>query len=219
MPDIIGRDEEVPTDASTDSTLGVGIDSAATFDAQSRGGQSLPGAEPGLPPAHLAILSVVSLGLYEFYWIWRGWTALRDETGADINPRWRTAAFLVPFANVLVLYFLMRDTKELAESRGVAADYSPGLLTALFFSLRLIGNAALIGGAAFGWAAGFATVLPLLPVQYVWNAYWTKQRPGGHAIRTAINPTELAVAVLAGLMVMLVASLFAATDNGMSPPG
>lgn len=213
MPDIVARDDSGGPDAATDGSFEGDVPSPATFDTE-RG----PGAEPGLPPAHLAILSVVSLGLYEFYWIWRGWTALRDETGADINPRWRTAAFLVPFANVLVLYFLMRDTKELAESRGVAADYSPGALTAVFFTLRLIGNAALIGGAAFGWAAGFATVLPLLPVQYVWNAYWTKVLPS-NAVRTAINPTELAVAAIAGLLVMLLAGFFAATDNGMSPPG
>jgi hypothetical protein len=209
MPDVAGiREPEEPQRAAAPPP----VDATTTHSSVEHTGVS-----PSQNPVHLVILSILSLGLYEFYWIWRSWTALRDETGADISPRWRTIAFLVPFVNVMVLYFLMRDTKELAKRREVRADFSPGTLTAMFYALRLLGNAALVGGAPFAWLAGMATVLPLVPVQIVWNAYWKKTRPDSE-VRATLSSSELAIAVLAGLGVMMIAALLSTGADPMSLP-
>jgi hypothetical protein len=214
MPDVVGLG------AGPDATAAVG--EATDFAAQ--GGEAAQ-ASPAQLPSHVAILTIASLGLYEFYWIWRGWTALRDETGADISPNWRTAAFLVPMLNMAMFYFLLRDTKELAESKGVVAEYSPGALTAMLYTLRLLGNAALISGVPFGWIAGLATVLPLLPVQQVWNGYWAKVRPDA-PVRQSLAASEIAMAVAAGLVVVMLAGLLGGGEGAapgaapdMSLPG
>ncbi len=222
MPDVDGpeRHDDEPTVRHEASYAEADVAAPRTVAQAGPAGTTVDASQesPGQNPVHLVILTVISLGLYEFYWIWRGWSALKSETDADISPGWRTAAFLIPFVNVMVLYFLLRDTKELAERRGVAADYSPGTLTAMFYALRLLGNAALVGGAPLAWLAGMATVLPLLPVQVVWNAYWKKTRPSAD-IRVSLNPSELAIAVLAGLLVMMVAALLATGADPVSLPG
>jgi len=212
MPEVVGRSGQAEAAAAgvhRPPSDPAPVVEPSGFDAESA---------PGRLPVHVVVLTIASLGLYEFYWIWRGWCALRDETGADISPQWRTAAFLVPLLNMVMFYFLLRDTKELAESKGVPAPYSPVGLTAMLYALRLLGNAALIGGVPFGWIAGLATVLPLLPVQITWNAYWTKMRPGA-AIKPSLGGSELAIAVLVGMVVIMLAATFGVPDGAMSPPG
>lgn len=45
-------------------------------------------------PVKLAVLSVVTFGLYELFWFYRNWQRVRERTGRAIRPFWR--AFFAP---------------------------------------------------------------------------------------------------------------------------
>jgi len=144
---------------------------------------------------HLILLSMATFGLYLFYWSWRSWTDIRDETGADVNPILRTAALLLPFVSIYVLYSLLREIKELGQSRGVVCNFSPGLLTAAFHLIVFATNVGLL------WFLAFAIVIPLLPAQQALNEYWQAVRPNMR-IREHLTSVEIIVAAVGTLLVV-----------------
>jgi hypothetical protein len=148
----------------------------------------------GQPLRHLILLSMATFGLYLFYWSWRSWRDIRDETGAEVSPALRTAALLLPFVSIYVLYSLLRSIRELAQARGVTSGYSPGLLTAAFHLIVFATNVSLL------WFLAFAVVIPLLPAQQTLNKYWEAVQPELR-IREHFTPAEIALAAAGTLMV------------------
>ena len=151
-------------------------------------------ASKGQALRHLVLLSMATFGLYLFYWSWRSWRDIRDETGAELSPGLRTAALLLPFVSIYVLYLLLSSIRDLARARGVASEYSPGLLTAVFHVIVFATNVSLL------WFLAFAVVIPLLPAQQVLNKYWELVQPEAR-IREHFTPAEIALAVGGTLMV------------------
>ncbi len=67
-------------------------------------------------------LSVVSFGLYLFYWVYRTWEQYRQHTGANVYPVWHALAMLVPVYGWFLFYAHCKAYRDLMEERGVVHD-------------------------------------------------------------------------------------------------
>jgi len=67
-------------------------------------------------------LSVVSFGLYLFYWVYRTWEQYRQHTGANVYPVWHALAMLVPIYGWFRFYAHCKAYRDLMEESGVAHD-------------------------------------------------------------------------------------------------
>ena len=64
-------------------------------------------------------LSVVSFGLYLFYWVYRTWEQYREHTGANVYPVWHALAMLVPIYGWFRFYAHCKAYRDLMEERSV----------------------------------------------------------------------------------------------------
>lgn len=119
-----------------------------------------PTATPYFPVStgKLAVMSIVTFGLYEIYWFYQHWTRERARTGEDLWP--------VPRAifGVLFAYSLARRIRGQALAAKVLAFGSPGLLAVAYFLIN--GTSQLPSPYWLIWLFAF---LPLLPVQAAAN--------------------------------------------------
>ncbi len=67
-------------------------------------------------------LSVVSFGLYLFYWVYRTWDQYREHTGANVYPVWHALAMLVPVYGWFRFYAHCKAYRDLMEERSVPHD-------------------------------------------------------------------------------------------------
>ena len=108
----------------------------------------------------LAVMSLVTMGFYEVYWMYKHWRAIRDREGISIMPVLR-AIFAIFFIHSLFVRF--RDY-EIDGAPGPAAGLAAGGLAVgwIIFSLlwKLPGP---------GWAASMVTFAFLLPAQAAAN--------------------------------------------------
>ena len=70
----------------------------------------------------IVALSVVSFGLYLFYWVYRTWEQYRQHTGANVYPVWHALAMLVPVYGWFRFYAHCKAYRDLMEERDVAHD-------------------------------------------------------------------------------------------------
>lgn len=121
-------------------------------------------------PKRLLLLSIFTAGVYQVYWFYKNWSAVKDATGADIQPFWR-AIFSVFWAHALF--------KQIAESAGKGEaknKYSPNMLATVYVVAAIASNA--IGYIEdYGYitfVVGFGllvvSTLPLFAMQKVVNA-------------------------------------------------
>ena len=68
----------------------------------------------------ILVLSIVSMGLYWFYWMYLTWKQYRDHTGATAYPVWHALTQLVPIYVWFRFYAHGRAYKNLMEEIGVA---------------------------------------------------------------------------------------------------
>lgn len=119
-----------------------------------------PTATPYFPVStgKLAVMSVVTFGLYEIYWFYQHWTRERARTGENLWP--------VPRAifGVLFAYSLSRRIRGQALAAKVPAFESPGLLAVAYFLIT--GTWRLPDPY---WLIGLFAFVPLLPVQAAAN--------------------------------------------------
>ncbi|RMF25346.1 MAG: hypothetical protein D6760_01245 [Deltaproteobacteria bacterium] len=153
----------------------------------------------GQPAAHLLVLSILTLGLYEFYWFHRNWRHFSEHLGRPLRPGWRTLGLLVPGLNIFLVYDQLRMIADAAGRAGVAVSYSPGVATAVFFALAFLSNLTMV------WALSLLTVLPLLPVQETLNRFWVGQQPD-RPMRREFTGAEL-LAMIAGVSMVAAALL------------
>jgi len=122
-----------------------------------------------IPTSRLIVMSIVSLGLYEAYWIYRNWRYLKERDGLKIQPFWRG------IFGIFFIYSLLKAIKTDPATRHISpAKFSPGGLTTGWIVLHFLGNA--LGRAPdpavnlFGIIISAPTFLFLLPAQNHINA-------------------------------------------------
>ena len=116
--------------------------------------------------AKLAILTVGTLGIYHYYWIYENWLRLRARESAPLSPVWRTL-----FAPVTMHRMFARARENAAEA-DIRAPWSAIGLAAAYF----VANLALLVGIP-AWLAGPVLVLPIIPAQMAMAAVNAKVAP------------------------------------------
>ncbi len=129
-----------------------------------------------IPTGRLIVLSIVSLSLYQAYWMYKNWRYIKERDNLKIRPFWRV---------VFGLFFchsLLRSIHQDTEARAVQVPaFSPGRLATgwvvLMFLANILGRAPCIapGIAPFLISAFIPSFLCLAPVQNYVNEV-TKKR-------------------------------------------
>ncbi len=117
-----------------------------------------------IPVGRLILLGLLSMGLYEAYWIYRNWRYVKERDGLEIRPFWRG------IFGIFFVYGILKRIREDAElNRIEPATFSPGGLAAGWIVLVLAGN--LLAKSSdlrvnlFGLLVALPSFLLFLPVQ------------------------------------------------------
>ncbi|MCE5248887.1 hypothetical protein LLG96_01565 [bacterium] len=156
------------------------------------------------------VLSVISAGIYEFYWFYRNWKLLKNHRNPSISPGWRTAGLSVPVYNIVLLYRQFRDIRDSAREEGCAAFSSPGMIIFLYtaasillilialFEMKVKGTAVLAMLTFLSVLATAGSVWPLAVVQATYNRFWKNRQPDS-PVRTSFSKGENILLVLGSL--------------------
>lgn len=129
-----------------------------------------------IPIGRLVFLGILSLGLYEAYWIYRTWRYVKERDGLAIRPFWR---------GIFGIFFLPGILKRIREdpqaNRLEKATFSAGGLAVGWIMLVLLGN--LLGRTEetgmnlLGLLISLPSFLFFLPVQEYLNRVNAKLDP------------------------------------------
>lgn len=142
-----------------------------------------------ISPTRIVIMTLLSDGLYLFYWFYITWQQYRDHTGNRVFPMWHTLSLIIPIYGLFRTHAHMRSFKELMLNAGVLCTIAVGWAVVLVTVSTLLDNISLrvnggffnfgevSAGAAFLSAlldlASIAVVLGLLlHIQQNLNRYW-----------------------------------------------
>ncbi|HSA90506.1 MAG TPA: hypothetical protein VLF42_11465 [Burkholderiales bacterium] len=139
----------------------------------------------------LALMSVVTLGLYEVYWFYKNWKCVQRNSGDRVNAPLRAIFYPV------ISYPLFKRIRSHAQGSGVQADFPAGALAGAVFVLTLLWRLP-----DPWWLAGFLGVVALLPVQAAANAINRKQAPAADP-NTRFTGWNILGLVAGGLVVIL----------------
>ena len=150
---------------------------------------SVPAASYLIPTQRVLLMTLVSHGLYFFYWFYLTWKHYQEHTGEEAYPVWHALSLLVPIYSLFRIHAHMRSFRDLMNEASVPTSINALMTVFLIFGTWLMDLAALqinggIAGAApvseWGpWAAFGLTVLSILilagvvtHVQGNLNRYW-----------------------------------------------
>ena len=135
-------------------------------------------------------MTVLTYGLYLFYWFYVTWKQYRDYTRSDVFPVWHALTLLVPIYGLFRTHAHMRSFKELMLDAGLATTISAGWAVVLVMvsgtldgiSLELAGGFVGTGEITLGDAVAsmildiiVITIVAalILPIQGNLNKYWS----------------------------------------------
>lgn len=170
-----------------------------------------PDAAPryfNISPLALAALSFLTFGLYELYWFYKQWWAVKQVNPQVKHPAWR-AIF-----SIFYCYSLFKLTLNSAKHHGYAKTYSPGLLAAAYIILALVGNSwgrasELAPAVDIGLWLVFS--LSFVPLMYAQQAASFTNKKRNIPLEKKTTPAEVTLIVI-GLLVtflFLLGTLFA----------
>lgn len=139
-------------------------------------------------PLKLIVMSTCTFGLYEVFWYFNNWHAIKEHDKLNISPIGR-AIFAFFFC-----YPLFKRIRATADSRQLRAPLPAGPLAAgwIFFTV-------LAGLPDPFWLVSFFSVLFLLPVQKTVNEINLAMDPGHDPNRT-FTGWNIAAVVVGGLL-------------------
>ena len=170
------------------------------------------------PPAHnllsvrrVIILSILSSGVYLFWWFYITWKQYRDHSGEIAYPIWHSLTLLVPIYHCFRVYAHMRTYRDLMTERRLANSISPATVVAIFIALDVLVSATFVD-VVFGeisralamWllveAAVFTATITwlLMSVQMNINRYWIAVLPRISYCR--ISKGEVAITIVGILL-------------------
>lgn len=144
----------------------------------------------------LVLMSVCTLGMYHYFWIYRNWSLHRRRTGESLSPAARTI-----FA-VFFIYRLFQHINTQADAWKVER-MSAGLL-----ALAWIVPGFLVLLPDPWWLLTFATLFALVPAQRVVNAVNDAAAPGHEPNRRLRGWNWLAVGLGGPILALAVLGAF-----------
>lgn len=91
-----------------------------------------------IPYNRVILLSVLSAGLYIFFWMYVTWRHYRDHTGENVYPVFHALSLMVPVYQFFRLHAHMRVYQELMETRGVPSTLSPLRAVGIYFGVVML---------------------------------------------------------------------------------
>lgn len=154
----------------------------------------------------LIIASILSGGLYIFYWLYITWKQLAKETEDEHFPVWHALTWAVPFYQLFRLHRHATVIQGLATKAGVPTTLNASTVVTLGLAAFGLGMAAfytLNPGLAFFLGA---IVMTLTTTIIVWNqgalnAYWVTRY--GERLRTAPIERAEGLIVLFGILIWI----------------
>ena len=95
-----------------------------------------------IPPNRIILLTVLSAGLYVFYWMYLTWRHYRDHTGETAYPICHALSLMLPVYQFFRLHAHMRVYQELMDARGIPNTLRPLRAVAIYFGVVLLEMAA-----------------------------------------------------------------------------
>lgn len=122
-----------------------------------------------IPIGRLILFSILTFGIYEIYWFYKNWEAIKKYDNQKISPLGR-AIFAVFYC-----YSLFKKVLESSKNRGYDGKYSPGILATAYILILISGNALSkvdSSDPAFNivWlVVALFSFVPLIPIQKAIN--------------------------------------------------
>ena len=110
-----------------------------------------------ISPNRIILMTILSLGLYTVYWLYKTWKHYKEHTGARAYPVWHGLTAFVPIYASFRAHAHLRTFGELASAAGLQIYYAP----------RLAFGAMLVGLLRLFVAEGSAASLVVLAVSIV----------------------------------------------------
>ncbi len=175
----------------------------------------------GQPLWVLGALNIVTFCLYFFYWYYRTCKHLRDHTGKQLSPGWRTVGLLVPILGWVLVWKLFDDIHEVRALRGVPNQrngrWRLGCMPDPFILVVLVILGSVLGGVAWELPpppslvdllvqllAVSALLVPQLLAQAALNDLWLAVQPR-RVVRSRPSASEIVVLCLGLVWLSLVA--------------
>jgi hypothetical protein len=150
----------------------------------------------------LLVMSTMTLGLYDLYWFYKNWKAVKVAEKSNLSPV--VNAFFLIFTAFPLFKRATRDAK----AAGYERPQNPGALALVFIALIICGEISAYGeGLLFSvlWLVSFLSVLPLLDVQRAMSFSLTKLE-GAQTPDDSFSGLDMLFIVLGGLLIVF--SLF-----------
>ena len=180
--------------------------------------RSMPTVGCRIPPGRILLMTLLSGGLYQYYWFYRTWAQYRDHTRSEVFPVWHALSLAVPIYSLFRIYAHMQAFKQLMEDAGLRNTISPRWAVVAIASSQLLGVTSIFatGGLSSETEISRSTVIVqilflaitlaimvwlLLHVQTNINNYWSSQS-GAAAADMRIGMGELVLTAI-GVMVWL----------------
>ena len=97
-----------------------------------------------IAPGRVVALTLLSSGLYIFYWMYVTWRQYRDHTGEVAYPVMHALALMVPVYQFFRLHAHIRVYQELMETRGVPTTLNPLRAVLVYFGVVLLGMVSIM---------------------------------------------------------------------------
>ncbi len=163
-----------------------------------------------LSSTRLIFLSVISLGVYYYYWGYITWKHLQSETEDVHYPVWHALSLIVPVYGIFRIHKHVSVIRDLAAKSELETSLSPDLAFVLMALNFALGFTPLAFGGAATILTLFAAVLSLTisTTVIVWaqaplNRYWSSARSDSLSY-ARIAAAEVAVVIL-GLLLFVAA--------------
>ncbi len=127
-----------------------------------------------IPIVRLIVLSIISFGIYEVYWLYKNWNYFKERDSLNIYPFWR---------GVFGFFFchsLLRKIHGDNEARAFATPtFTPSVLATIWVVMVVLQNAmSRVPGLAAGIIAGLLpSYLCFVPVQKFMNEVTSRRNP------------------------------------------
>ena len=117
-----------------------------------------------VPIWKFVLLSLLSFNFYPYYWFYKKWIFVKQNTNISINPLLRTVAILVPILNFVLIYSLFNKINSFADEDN-KISVPPLLIAVIFFGCLGLLNRPYQLFTIFSF-------LPLIFLQKIINEYF-----------------------------------------------
>lgn len=151
----------------------------------------------------LALFSILTLGVYEVYWFYKNWQAIKKAEGQKISPFWRA------ILTVFFCHSLFKKVLESAKSHSYQKLYSPGWLATAYILLIVVAD---VFSNVDSYDAGFnlfwlitaiVNFIPLLSIQKAIN-FNNEKIKGGPVLKQEFSRGEVTLIVFGVIWFLLV---------------